>query len=474
MNFNDLIKQWSEKCDFVSIRKISQKTFTLYLKNGILEYYGDDESVGVMINVVNEGCCGYAAIPSQEGDVLQDAFENALKMADSIGNRNLIDSSAILNNVGNNGTFMTKNVEEWSEGSFNYCLEKLNNIADSLKGDHVINSTCSYKYIDVHTEIISSNGDEIDQRLIISNVSFNVTVFEKGKEAQERSYTNGLQNGLEVFDLYSFEEMAQKLVKEADELLFAEDCPKGHYDIVLLPDQMMLQIHESIGHPLEIDRILGDERNYAGSSFVQLSDFGNLQYGSSLMNVSYDPTIPEQISSFKFDDDGYEAEKTYLIKEGKLLNGLGGLDSAVRSQLKSVATSRSCSWNRPAIDRMSNLNLDAGDQTLDEMIRGIDKGILMKTNKSWSIDDHRNSFQFVCEYGQLIENGKLTKVVKNPGYRSVTNKFWNNLVGLGDDSTFEVYGLLNCGKGEPNQTIRVGHASPAAHFKDIEVFGGNG
>ncbi|PCJ56207.1 MAG: hypothetical protein COA79_19325 [Planctomycetota bacterium] len=474
MSFNELLKKWSDKCDRVSIRRTCQKSYSIYMKNGNLEYCGDDDTMGVMISVINKSCSGYAAVPSSEYDVLEEAFLNALNMADSVGEHNLVDSDTLLGNPIVSGEYTTRNAKTWQDNSFEYCLDKLNCISDSLKGANVINTECSYKYIDVHTEIFSSNGGLIDQTLIISNVAFNVTVFTEGREAQKRSFTNGLQNGLEVFDLFPFDDMAKELIVEANELLIAEDCPKGNYDIVLLPDQMMLQIHESIGHPLEIDRILGDERNYAGSSFVKLNDFGELQYGSSLMNVSFDPTIPEQISSFKFDDDGAVAQKTYLIKEGKLINGLGGFDSASRSQLKGVATSRSCSWNRQPIDRMSNLNLDIGDQSLDEIISGIENGILMKTNRSWSIDDRRNSFQFVCEYGQLIENGKLTKVVKNPGYRGVTNKFWNNLTGLGDESTFEVYGLLNCGKGEPNQVIRVGHASPVAHFKDIEVFGGNG
>jgi len=242
---------------------------------------------------------------------------------------------------------------------------------------------------------------------------------------------------------------------------------------LLMPDQMMLQIHESIGHPLEMDRILGDERNYAGTSFVKASDFGQLQYGSSLLNVTFDPTIAEELASYSHDDDGTAASKQFLIRQGKLLRPLGGALSQFRSGLEGVANSRACSWNRAPIDRMANLNIEPGEQSLAQLIGGIEQGILMRTNRSWSIDDARNKFQFGCEWGQLIEDGQLKGVVKNPNYRGISAQFWRDLSAVGDRSTFEVLGTPNCGKGEPNQVVRVGHASPACVFSQIDVFGGD-
>ncbi len=243
-------------------------------------------------------------------------------------------------------------------------------------------------------------------------------------------------------------------------------------DLVLAPDQMMLQIHESIGHALEIDRILGDERNYAGWSFVKLEDFGKLQYGSKIMNATYDPTYTGQFASFGFDDGGIKADKEYLIKDGMLVRGLGGKESQIRSNTPGVANFRASSWNRAPIDRMGNINLEPGDSTFDEIISSVEKGVYMEANRSWSIDDYRNKFQFGCEYGKLIENGKLTKTVRNPNYRAITNPFWNSLAMIGNQDTFEMYGTPYCGKGEPNQVIRVGHASPVCLFKDVAIFGG--
>ena len=280
------------------------------------------------------------------------------------------------------------------------------------------------------------------------------------------------QVGMEYFDKNQVYDEAKRIGQQALELLEADDCPTGDIDLLIAPDQMMLQIHESIGHALEIDRILGDERNYAGWSFVNLEDFGNLKYGSDLMNVTFDPTLDSEFASYGFDDGGLKATKEYLIKDGLLVRGLGGKESQIRSKLDGVANFRSSSWNRAPIDRMANINLEPGNSTFDDLVNSIEYGVYVESNKSWSIDDYRNKFQFGCEYGRLIENGKLTKVVKNPNYRGVSTPFWNSLKGVGDDSTFGIYGTPNCGKGEPNQVIRVGHASPVCLFDKVQVFGG--
>tara|TARA_Y100000590_G_scaffold87332_1_gene97941 strand:- start:456 stop:1292 length:837 start_codon:yes stop_codon:yes gene_type:complete len=277
---------------------------------------------------------------------------------------------------------------------------------------------------------------------------------------------------MEMFNEEFIMNKCESICKEAVDLLSADECPNEKMDLVLHSDQMLLQIHESIGHALEVDRILGDERNYAGWSFVNLEDFGKLKYGSEIMNITFDPTIQNEFASYGFDDTGNKATKEYIIKEGILQRGLGGLESQERANVKGVANVRACSWNRAPIDRMANLNLEPGDSTFDEMIGSVEKGIFMQTNRSWSIDDFRNKFQFGCEYGQLIENGKLTKIVKNPNYRAVSTPFWNSLKKVGNSDTFGIYGTPYCGKGEPNQCVRVGHAAPICVFDNIDIFGG--
>jgi predicted Zn-dependent protease len=200
--------------------------------------------------------------------------------------------------------------------------------------------------------------------------------------------------------------------------------------------------------------------------------FGSYRYGSPLLNVTFDPTRPEELASYGFDDEGLPARREFLIQDGILVRGLGGLTSQVRADLPGVANTRACSWNRPPIDRMANLNLEPGDSSFADMVAAVEHGVYMQSNCSWSIDDSRNKFQFGCEWGQLIEDGKLTTVVKKPNYRGISATFWRNLKMVGNHDTVMVMGTPNCGKGEPNQVIRVGHASPACLFTEVEVFGG--
>ncbi|MES1265511.1 MAG: TldD/PmbA family protein, partial [Variovorax sp.] len=328
---------------------------------------------------------------------------------------------------------------------------------------------------------VTSDGGRAEQSWDFMVPSLTV-VAAANNDTQTRSSAgqyNGFcrQGGLEVLEHAAFVSDGPRVAREALELVHARNCPSQPMDVLLMPDQMMLQIHESIGHPLELDRILGDERNFAGTSFVTLDMFGTYQYGSALLNVTYAPDVRAQFATFAFDDDGAPAEREWIIKDGLLLRPLGGTVSqararALRADIAGVSTTRACSWNRPPIDRMSNLNVEPGASTLDDMIGSIDNGVLLRTNSSWSIDDSRNKFQFGCEYGQMIRNGRLAEVVKRPNYRGISASFWRSLSMVGDVGTFEIMGTPYCGKGEPNQVIRVGHAAPACKFDNVAVFGG--
>jgi len=323
--------------------------------------------------------------------------------------------------------------------------------------------------------LVTADGGEAYQELYFTVPGLHVTAV-SGGVSQTRSWGgryNGFcqQGGLEVLARAGFTGAGRRTAESALELLSAPNCPSGSFDVVLMPDQMMLQIHESIGHPIELDRILGDERNYAGTSFVTLDMFGSYQYGSALLDITYDPTRGEEFASFAFDDEGAPAQREFLIKNGLLLKPLGGTVSGQRANVAAVATARACSWNRPPIDRMSNLNLEPGTSSLEELIASTDDGLLLRTNSSWSIDDSRNKFQFGCEWGQRIRGGRLAEVVRNPNYRGISATFWRSLAAVGEASTVEVMGTPYCGKGEPNQAVRVGHASPACKFTQVDVFG---
>jgi predicted Zn-dependent protease len=207
--------------------------------------------------------------------------------------------------------------------------------------------------------------------------------------------------------------------------------------------------------------------------------FGRYAYGSPLLNVSFDPGVPRELAGYPADDDGERADKVWLIRDGVLQRPLGGALSRARAAaqgavLEGTANSRSVGWHRAPIDRMANLNVEPGDATLEQMIGSVERGVMMRTNVSWSIDDARNKFQFGCEWGQLIEEGRLTTVVRNPGYRGISATFWRSLDAVGRADTVEVLGTPFCGKGEPGQVIRVGHASPSCLFRQVDVFGGQG
>ncbi|MBU2843859.1 MULTISPECIES: TldD/PmbA family protein [Acidithiobacillus] len=297
-----------------------------------------------------------------------------------------------------------------------------------------------------------------------------------GHEAQSRSYRPYVQGSLNAETLTALDftpVAAQRMAAEALELLLAPECPTGTMDIVLSPAQMTLQIHESIGHPLELDRILGDERNYAGWSFVKASDFGSLRYGSPLLNILFDPGEKGELAGYAYDDEGTPALPTYLIQNGILQRPLGGARSASRAGMEAVACARVCDPLRQPIDRMANINLQPGQSSFQEMIAQVEKGIWMDENRSWSIDQRRDKFQFGCEWGRRIENGTLGAWVKNPNYRGRTLSFWNSLAAVGNRDTYQIAGTPYCGKGEPNQAITVGHASPVCLFRNIETFGGD-
>ncbi|WP_250125276.1 TldD/PmbA family protein [Chroococcidiopsis sp. CCMEE 29] len=461
--------------DWIGLRQVSETATTRYVRDGKPQANGRSKTQGVMVEVLANGQFGYGATNRLEPESIRLAAEMAYQQATTasqwgIHKFNLAQRPVA---VGQYYSPFLKPLSALSVQDINSLLFK---VCETLKvSDKIVKTTALAQITETEVQFVSTNGSDVYQQFLVVTTDYAATA-QDGHVIQKRS-DNGMvarcyQAGMEVFDEHSVLNRALRVGEQAIELLSAEECPTTTTTLVLAPDQMLLQIHESIGHPLEIDRILGDERNYAGSSFVKLSDFGHLVYGSPLMNVTFDPTVPGEFASYAFDDAGTPATREYLIKEGLLLRGLGSLESQARAKVPGVANFRASSWNRAPIDRMANINLEPGTAAFDDMIGSIEHGIYMESNRSWSIDDYRNKFQFGCEYAKLIENGKLTNTLKNPNYRGVTNQFWRSLCQIGNASTVEVYGSPYCGKGEPNQAIRVGHASPVCVFKDIEVFGG--
>ncbi len=460
--------------DYCSLRFVREQAESLSVRQNILQPVRTSEDSGAMLTVYDGGGMGYAATSDLSLNGLRRAAEQAYDWARQSVGRSVVDFSK-LQPPKSNGIYQSMQDIPWDSVSLSDKIDLLQTECSRLKiDDRIVDWEASLWHTEMESLYLTSDGGEVQQQFHYLVPMMSATA-NAGAETRSRSFGGRgycRQGGLEVLDQLAYYSAAPRLASEALQLLTAPNCPSGVMDVLLSPDQMILQIHESIGHPLELDRILGDERNYAGTSFVSPDMFGSYQYGSDLLNITFDPTRPEEFSSYAFDDEGTPSQREYLIRNGTLERGLGGLTSQVRSDLPGVANARACSWNRPPIDRMANLNLEPGTSSLSEMIASIERGVYMQTNCSWSIDDSRNKFQFGCEWGQLIEHGELTTIVKNPNYRGISATFWRNLKQVGNLDTVDVMGTPFCGKGEPNQVIRVGHASPVCLFADVEVFGG--
>lgn len=459
--------------DFWSIRLVSTKAEDLCVRQKIVQPARSTVDEGLMITVMDKGGVGYSATSDTSDAGLAQAFEKAREWAVHSANR-MIFSGREFPRVAPKGSYQSTVAKGYLEVPLKERLGMLKEASEILcENAKVVDSEAAFSFSDVSSYFANSEGALTDQyfQYFIPNLA--AVAHEKSMTQFRTLNGRGFarQGGFELFGQLPFNQEAKRIREEAVELLSAENCPTGKMDLILMPDQMMLQIHESIGHPLELDRILGDERNYAGTSFVSLDMFGSYQYGSQHLNITFDPMLDGEFASYQFDDEGNEARKEFLIKDGLLVRPLGGLLSQARAKTNGVANARASNWNRPPIDRMANLNLEPGSHRLDEMIGSVENGVVMHSNISWSIDDSRNKFQFGCEYGQLIKDGHIVKTVRNPNYRGISATFWRDLKMVGDGSTFEMYGTPFCGKGEPNQAIRVGHASPACLFENVEVFG---
>jgi len=475
------LQQHAPNVDYWSVRLSTKQSEGISVRQDVLQPLSQSLSCGAFISIADGNGMGYAATNDLTSAGFKKAFDQANAMAIMVADKHVI-KSLDRQYPQESGQYQTPLTQPWDSINLSDKISMLFDACKSLKiGHKIVDWIAELNYQHTQLLFIDSNQIRVEQELHFIAPGL-IAVANQGAQTQVRhggGAGTARQGGFEQLEQLQFPNSAQQISQEALQLLDAPECPNGKLDLLLLPSQMMLQIHESIGHPLELDRILGDERNYAGSSFVGLDMFGTYQYGSALLNVSFDPTISHELASYGFDDDGFAANKEFIIKNGQLQKPLGSHSSHSRAagfgenhNNKAVANARASSWNRPTIDRMANLNIEPGEHSIDELISSIENGVLMDSNRSWSIDDCRNKFQFGCEFAQLIKNGELTHVVRNPNYRGISATFWQNLAMVGNHSTVGVYGTPNCGKGEPNQLIQVGHSSPACVFTDIDIFGG--
>ena len=462
----------SPAVDFCSLRLVWRQDEVIEVRQDILQPVESEDDVGAMITVIDSGGLGYAATSDLTASGLRDALERAPHWARQTADTAVVDHGKVAQPAPV-GDYSCAVERPWSATPLGERIDLARVECARLKiDDRIVDWSASLWWIAEQQLYLTAHGGRTLQRFEYLIPGLSVTANEGSETVNRRfgGFDLGRQGGLEILDHVHFFDQAPVIADEVLQLLAAPNCPTGTMDLLLDPDQMYLQIHESIGHPLELDRILGDERNYAGTSFVTLDMLGSYRYGSDLLNITFDPTLADEFATYRWDDDGVVATKQYIIRDGILERGLGGITSQMRANRPGVANSRACSWNRPPIDRMANLNLEPGASSLQDLIGAVEHGIYMKRNLSWSIDDSRNKFQFGCEYGRMIRDGELAEVVKKPNYKGISATFWRSLKGVGNASLLEVLGTPFCGKGEPNQVIRVGHATPPALFGHVSVF----
>jgi predicted Zn-dependent protease len=460
-------------CDAWTLRVVRERSEYLCVRRDVVQPVRTGDDFGAMISIAAGGGIGYAATSDVTQAGLGAAAQRARQWAVQLSGRLTPGCDELPQPQ--SGEYESPVVRGWETLGLADRIGLLRSIAVRLRRDQrIVNWEAALWHNEADVLVAGDAGGRACQRITFLLPMLTATA-NQAAETQTRTFGGHAycrQGGLEILDDVGFAAAAPVVGEQALELLSAPNCPQETSDVVLAPDQMILQIHESIGHPLELDRILGDERNYAGRSFVTPEMFGNYRYGSDLLNVSFDPTHSGELASGSFDDEGQPAERREIIRDGVLLRALGGALSQRRAGMPGVANARASSWNRPPIDRIGNLNIEPGTGSLADLIGRVERGVYMETNCSWSIDDSRNKFQFGCELARRIENGALKEVLKNPNYRGVSATFWRNLKGVGGPEAVSVLGTPYCGKGEPNQVMRVGHASPPCLFDSVEVFGG--
>ena len=459
---------------YADARVMITRTEQMSARNGAIERLRQNEQAGVGVRALIGSSWGFHATPHLTAKEATRAGEQAAAIA---------KASATVP-----GPPITLTPHQPTQASWQSTYDKhpIDDVSLSTKADLLTRLTqtindakvpiadAGHMIWDTTKYLVTSEGTRIDQRIVECGALLSATAIGDG-ETQRRSYP-GIRgqygtSGWELVEQLQLEDHAPRIAEEALQLLQAPQCPPhDSTDLILGSEQLALQIHESVGHAIELDRILGWEAAYAGTSWLDLAHLGDLTFGSELMNITADATLPTALGSFGYDDEGTPAQCVPIVDHGRWVGVLSGRDSA---PLANIATSggmvRGDGYNRLPMVRMTNVGLVPGDSSLDEMIAATDDGIYMDTNSSWSIDDKRLNFQFGCEIGWEVKNGRKTRMLKNPTYTGISPTFWRGMDMIGNESEWTFWGTPNCGKGQPGQVGHTGHPSVPARFRGVRV-----
>jgi TldD protein len=463
---------------YADARIVDERSRALATKNGKMGSASDAESLGVGVRVIADGAWGFAASDGLSRTAVEDTAARAVEIARASARVKRHDVQLAPEKPA---------ITEWSSGyeidPFTTSVEQ--NLDLLLKVDSELRSVQGVTLAETNMNFrrdeqwfASSEGADIHQTKYTSGVGYAAYAF-AASEIQKRSYPNSYggqwqSKGYELVKELQLVENARRVGEEVVALLKADRCPEGTSNIILDSSQLALQIHESIGHPIELDRVLGMEANFAGTSFLTLDKLRNLRYGSDVVNVVADarPEHGPGLGTFAFDDEGVPAQCTPIITNGLFTGYLSSRETArAIGANRSGGTLRAEGWNRLPIIRMTNISILPSEKPLtrEQLVGDTDCGIYMETNRSWSIDDKRYNFQFGCEIGWEIKNGKRVRMLKNPSYSGITTDFWNSMDAICSRHEWTLWGTPNCGKGQPQQVMGTGHGAAPARFRNIKV-----
>jgi TldD protein len=460
---------------YADVRAIEERDREVTTKNGKAGHVSSSESQGIGIRVLAFGCWGFAAT----SDVSKAGVEAAAALALEIAHAGTLAKKVdvvLTPEEKYEATWVSPCVIDPFSIPVDRNLATLLAIDRELRRDAAISmAEASMQFVRERQVFASTLGSLIDQTRTTSGAGFSALCYKNG-EIQKRSYPNSFGGqyqlkGYELVDELDLVSHAPRIAEEAIALHSADQCPEGAFDLILDSSQLGLQIHESIGHPIELDRVLGTEANYAGMSFLTLDQLRRLRYGSEIVNVVCDARLAHGpgLGTFAFDDEGVPAQRTDIIRAGKFTGYMTSRETAAAvGETRSNGCMRADGWARLPLIRMTNVSLQPGEQSLDEVF-GADHAIYMETNKSWSIDDKRYNFQFGCEIAWEMRGGKRVRMLKNPSYSGISTEFWNACAAIAGREHWTLWGVPNCGKGQPEQIMGTGHGASPARFHNIKV-----
>jgi TldD protein len=445
----------------------------LVVKNGQLAAVSDDASEGFGVRVLVDGAWGFAGSARLEKGEIEDVVDRAIRIA-----RASARARGMPVNLGPPVTSRGRYRTPIERDPFTVPLsEKVDLLlrADAAMGSvkGITIREGSMEFIRQKKTFASTEGALTEQELFESGAGIEATATSPD-DVQNRSYPNSFgrhqgSGGYEYISELGLDRHGQRIAEEAVALLTAPQCPSGVKTLILDASQTALQIHESCGHPTELDRVFGMEAAYAGTSFMTPEKLNHLRYGSPRVTITADAITPTGLGTFGWDDEGVPAQRSYLIKQGLFVGYLTSRETASVLGQQSNGTMRADGWNRIPLIRMTNVSLEPGDSSLEQMIAETKDGVYMETNRSWSIDDKRLNFQFGTQLGYEIVDGKRGRMLKNATYAGITPEFWNSCDAIAGKSEWRVWGLANCGKGQPPQVAHVAHGAAPARFQNVRV-----